>query len=70
MWTLPARLDAGAPYPLGATRDGLGTNFLIDTTGNDRSIFEIENGIYGVRDRPAVLINAVADEPLAAGASA
>jgi isoamylase len=37
---------------------------LIDTADNDRSIFEIENGTYGVRDRAAVLINAVADEPL------
>ncbi len=42
---------------------------LIDTADNDRSIFEIENGTYGVRDRAAVLINAVADEPLPAGAS-
>src|SRR6185437_13211867 len=29
MASLPAQLDRGAPYPLGATWDGLGTNFAV-----------------------------------------
>lgn len=29
MWTFPARLDPGSPFPLGATWDGLGVNFAV-----------------------------------------
>ncbi len=42
---------------------------LLDTADSDRSIFEVENGSYCVRDRAAVLINGVADAPLATEAS-
>jgi pullulanase/glycogen debranching enzyme len=40
---------------------------LIDTADSNRTMFEVENGSYRVRDRAAVLINGVADEPLIAG---
>ncbi len=33
MWTFPARLDQGTPHPLGATWDGLGTNFAVFSAG-------------------------------------
>jgi glycogen operon protein len=40
---------------------------LLDTADSNRAMAELENGSYRVRDRAAVLINGVADEPLAAG---
>jgi len=40
---------------------------LIDTADSNRAMFEVENGTYRVRDRAAVLINGVADEPLGTG---
>ncbi len=39
---------------------------LIDTSDVNRTMFEIESGSYSVRDRSAVLINAVSSEPLPA----
>ncbi|HLY06777.1 MAG TPA: glycogen debranching protein GlgX [Rhizomicrobium sp.] len=33
---LPARLDAGLPYPLGATWDGMGVNFAVFSAGATR----------------------------------
>jgi len=40
---------------------------LLDTADSNRAMVELENGSYRVRDRAAVLINGVADEPLPAG---
>ena len=40
---------------------------LLDTADGNRAMVELENGSYRVRDRAAVLINGVADEPLPAG---
>ena len=40
---------------------------LIDTADSNRAMFQVENGSYYVRNRAAVLINGVADEPLPAG---
>jgi isoamylase len=36
MSALPAQLDRGAPYPLGATWDGLGTNFAVFSAHAER----------------------------------
>ncbi len=36
MSSLPAKLDRGAPYPLGATWDGLGTNFAVFSAHAER----------------------------------
>ena len=36
MATFPARLDAGVPYPLGASWDGLGTNFAVFSTAAEK----------------------------------
>ena len=36
MHPLPARLDAGSPYPLGATFDGLGVNFAVFSAHAER----------------------------------
>ena len=40
---------------------------LIDTADSNKAMFQVENGSYCVRNRAAVLINGVADEPLTAG---
>ncbi|WP_288936486.1 glycogen debranching protein GlgX [uncultured Sphingomonas sp.] len=36
MHSLPDRLDAGSPYPLGATFDGMGVNFAVFSANADR----------------------------------
>ena len=36
MSSFPAQLDRGAPYPLGATWDGLGTNFAVFSAHAER----------------------------------
>ena len=36
VWNFPDRLDAGSAYPLGATWDGLGTNFAVFSDAADR----------------------------------
>jgi isoamylase len=36
MFSFPARLDRGSPYPLGATWDGLGTNFAVFSAHAER----------------------------------
>ena len=33
---LPSRLERGSPYPLGATWDGLGTNFAVFSAHAER----------------------------------
>lgn len=36
MTPLPERLEAGSPYPLGATFDGLGVNFAVFSANAER----------------------------------
>ena len=43
---------------------------LLDTADTNKAMFEVENGSYRVRDRAAVLINGVAEEPLTTGEAA